>query len=145
MAGDLSGKLDIHPQGCARLLVVLRNLGLVDRDGELSSNTEVGCYRTSQSSVPMEVFSMWGNPFHHMWEFLPDALREYSPRWQQAVGTTADQVFAALYEDPARLKRFIHLMYANSAPQGMEMAERFDFKPYQCVLYVAGGSGGMAI
>ncbi len=88
---------------------------------------------------------MWGNPFYHMWEFLPDALREYSPRWQQAVGAKADQVFTALYEDPVRLKRFIELTNANSAPQGQEMAERFDFSPYQCVLDVAGGSGGMVI
>jgi SAM-dependent methyltransferase len=144
-ADALSGKLDIHPQGCLRLLAALRNLGLVDRDGELYSNTQFGSYCTSQSSVPLEALSMWGDPFYHMWEFLPDALREYSPRWQQAVGATADEVFAALYEDPARLKRFTEMQNAQSAPLGLEMAERFDFSPYQCVLDVAGGSGGMVI
>jgi hypothetical protein len=105
----------------------------------------VGSYCTSQFSVPLEAFSMLGNPFYHMWEFLPNAVREHSPRWQQAVGAKADQVFTALYEDPARLKPFIELTNANSAPQGLEMAERFDFSPYQCVLDVAGGSGGMVI
>ena len=144
-AEDLSLKLNIHPHGCARLLAALRHLGLVERDGELYHNTEVGSYCTSQSPVPLEAISMWGNPFYHIWEFLPDALREYTPRWQQAVGAKADEVFAALYEDPARLKRFIELTSAISLPQGLEMAQRFDFKPYKCVLDVAGGSGGIVI
>jgi acetylserotonin N-methyltransferase len=88
---------------------------------------------------------MWSDPFYHMWEFLPDALREYSPRWQQAVGATAEEVFGALYEDPKRLKAFTDMTNANSAPQGLEMADHFDFTPFQCVLDVAGGSGGMVI
>ena len=88
---------------------------------------------------------MWGNPFYHMWEFLPDALREYGPRWQQALGASPVEVFAALYEDPARLRRFVQLTNANSVPQGQLMAEQFDFTPYQCVLDVAGGAGGMVI
>lgn len=36
-------------------------------------------------------------------------------------------------------------MNTNSAPLGQVMAERFDFTPYQCVLDVAGGLGGMVI
>jgi acetylserotonin O-methyltransferase len=88
---------------------------------------------------------MWGDPFYRFWEFLPDALQEYSPRWKQVTGATADEVFAAAYQDPVRLKRFIALTNANSEPQGLEMAEHFDFGPYQCVLDVAGGSGAMVI
>ncbi len=53
-----------------------------------------------------------------MWEFLLDALREFSPRWQQALGTTAEETFAALYEDPVRLRRFCQLMDAFSLPIG---------------------------
>jgi hypothetical protein len=127
------------------LLAVLRHLGLVEREGELYRNTEVSSFCTSRSAISLEPLSMWGNPFYRMWEFLPDALREYAPRWQQALGTTAEEVFKALYEDPARLRRFIQLMNANSAPHGQVMAERFDFTPYQCVLDVAGGAGGMVI
>jgi acetylserotonin N-methyltransferase len=88
---------------------------------------------------------MWGNPFYHMWEFLGDALREYSPRWKQATGATAEEAFSALYEDPVRLRRFVALMNATNEPIGMEIAERFDFAPHRCVLDVAGASGGMVI
>ncbi|MGH9961864.1 MAG: methyltransferase, partial [Pyrinomonadaceae bacterium] len=87
----------------------------------------------------------WGSPWPHMWEFLLDALRELSPRWQQALGTTAEETFAALYEDLVRLRRFCQLMDAFSIPIGQEIAERFDFTPHQCVMDVAGGAGGLAI
>jgi 3-hydroxy-5-methyl-1-naphthoate 3-O-methyltransferase len=144
-AEDLGQKLNIHPHGCARLLAVLRHLGLVEREGEQYRNTEVSSYCTSQSAVPLGPVSMMGNPFYHMWEFLPDALREYAPRWRQALGSQPEEVFDALYEDPARLRRFIQWMYAFSLPQGQVVAEQFDFTPYRCVLDVAGGSGGLVI
>jgi len=55
---DLSPKLGIHPQGCERLLAVLRHLGLVERDGELYRNSEVSSFCTSKSPVPLEPISM---------------------------------------------------------------------------------------
>jgi predicted transcriptional regulator len=38
-ADELSQSLKLHPDGCQRLLAVLRNLGLVERDGDLYRNT----------------------------------------------------------------------------------------------------------
>ena len=37
------------------------------------------------------------------------------------------------------------MMNAFSVPEGQEIAERFDFTPYQCVLDVAGGPGGIVV
>jgi len=87
---------------------------------------------------------MWGNPFYRMWEYLPDALREYSSRWQQALGTSAGETFGALYEDPVRLRRFCSIMSAYAIPIGQEIAARFDFNPFHCVLDVAGGAGELS-
>ena len=87
----------------------MNGYGLVQRDKDLYRNSELGHYCTSKAPVSLEPISMWGYPFYHMWEFLPDALREFSPRWQQAVGANAEEVFAALYADPVRLKRFVSL------------------------------------
>jgi len=144
-ADDLSERLSIHPNGCRRLLVALAHLGLVEREDGLYRNSEVGNFCTSKSPVPLEPISMMGETFYHMFEYLPDALREFSPRWQQALGTEASEVFAALYEDPARLRRFAQMMNAFSIPQGQEIAEHFDFTPYRCVMDVGGGPGGIAI
>jgi 3-hydroxy-5-methyl-1-naphthoate 3-O-methyltransferase len=142
---DLARKLSVHPDGCRRLLAALRQLGLVEWTNDRYRNSELGDFLTSKSPVPLEPLSMWGSPWPHMWEFLLDALRELSPRWQQALGTTAEETFAALYEDPIRLRRFCQLMDAFSIPIGDKIAERFDFASHRCVLDVAGGPGGLAI
>jgi acetylserotonin N-methyltransferase len=144
-ADGLAQKLHIHPEACRRLLMVLVHLALVQRENNVYRNSELGQYCTSKAPTSLEPISMWGNPFYHMWEFLPDALREFSPRWQQAVGAKVDDVFAALYSDPVRLKRFVSLTYAYGVPQGQVMAERFDFSSRRQLLDVAGGAGGMAI
>lgn len=123
----------------------LAEIGLVERDQERFHNSALGAFCTSTSAVPLEALSMWGAPFYHMWEYLPDALREFSPRWQQALGTKAEEVFAALYEDPARLRRFTEMLNAIAIPQGQVIAEQIDFAPYQCLLDVAGGPGGITI
>jgi len=143
-AEGLASRLKLHPVGCRRLLMALKELGLVEQDGAFFRNSDVGSFCTSRSPISLDALSMFGNPFYHMWEFLPDALSEYSPRWQQALGTTAREVFAALYEDPVRLRRFTSLMNATGNPQGQEIAERFDFTPFTCLLDVAGGPGGIA-
>ena len=72
-------------------------------------------------------------------------MREYSPRWQQALGTTPQNAFGALYADPVRLREFAELMNAISVPQGQLIAECFDFAPHKCIMDVAGGPGGQAI
>ena len=45
----------------------------------------------------------------------------------------------------ANNRRFAQMMNAYSIPEGQEIAERFDFTPYHCVLDVAGGPGGMVV
>jgi 3-hydroxy-5-methyl-1-naphthoate 3-O-methyltransferase len=144
-AENLAERTNIHPVGCRRLLVALEKLGLVDRDGELFRNSAVGYYCSSKASVDLSALSRFADPFYHMFEYFPGALQEYSPRWQQALGTSKDDVFGALYEDPVRLMQFAQLMNALSIPQGQLIAERFDFSPYQCIMDVAGGPGGQAV
>jgi len=141
----LARQLTIHPEGCRRLLVALRQLGLVDHDHHHYTNSALGAYLTADSPYPLHGLSMAGGAFYRMCEYLPDALREYSPRWQQALGTTAEETFAALYEDPVRLRRFTQFMDAGSILQGEEIARRVDFTPYRCLMDVAGGPGGLSI
>jgi len=144
-AKDLAQRANIHPVGCRRLLVALAHLGLVEREGELYRNSELGHFCSSKSAVNLEALAGYGEPFYHMFEYLPDALQEYSPRWKQALGTTQEDVFGAMYEDPARLRQFAQFMNALSIPQGQLIAERYDFTPHRCLMDVAGGPGGQAV
>jgi O-methyltransferase domain/Dimerisation domain len=144
-AADLAQRIAIHPVGCRRLLGMLVKLELVTRDGERYANSEVGAFCTSKADVNLSAVAGFGNPFYHMYEFLPDALREYSPRWQQAVGATSADVFAAMYEDPARLRQFAYFMNALSIPQGQLIADSYDFSSHRCIMDIAGGPGGQAV
>jgi hypothetical protein len=142
---DVAELVKIHPQGSRRLLSALRELGLVECDGDRYSNSAIGQYCCSQSTVNLGPLAGFTEPFYHMFEFLPDALREYSPRWHQALGTSHADIFGALYEDPVRIRQFAALMQALSVPQGQVIANAFDFGPYHCIMDVAGGPGGQAI
>ena len=142
---EIAVRVKIHPQGSRRLLSALCNLGLVELEDGRYRNSAVGQYCCSQSPVNLSAIVGFADPFYHMFEFLPDALREYSHRWQQALGTSKDDVFGALYEDPVRIRQFAAFMQSLSVPQGQMIADHFDFAPYHCILDVAGGPGGQAI
>src|SRR5262249_53236784 len=105
-AEDLADRCKIHPVACRRLLVVLAHLGLVNREGAMFSNSDLGKYCASKSAVYLGSMIGFAEPFYRMFEFLPDALREYSPRYEQALGVPKEDVFGALYQDPARLRVF---------------------------------------
>ena len=141
---DVAQKIGISAVACRRLLMLLVRLGLVERDGDRFSNSETGELCSSRSAVQLGANSRM-NPFYAMAGHLTEALREYSPRWQQTLGVTAADAFAGLYADPARLRDFANLMNAISVPQGYLIAERYDFAPHRCIMDVAGGPGGQSI
>ena len=143
-ADELANRIHLKPVACRRLLMVLVNLELVEHEQGRFRNTEVGQFCSSRSAIKLGAVAKV-NPFYHMLEYRSDALREYCPRWQQALGTSAQDAFRALYADPTRLREFAELMNAFSVPQGQLIATCFDFTPYTCVLDVAGGPGGQAI
>ena len=142
-AEELGKKLNVNPEGCRRLLVVLHRLDLVNRDTDHYSNTELGAFLTSASPSFLNGLAKIGRMIH-MWEYLPEALRTYGPVWQQALGTTSQEVFAGLYANPTELRRVTDYMNAYSVAIGQEIAERYDFTPHKCLLDVAGGPGGLS-
>lgn len=143
-AEEIARSTSIHPVAARRLLMLLVSLGLVERNGARFSNTPVGDCCTSRSPVKLGQMSRI-NPFYAMTAHLTDALREYSPRWQQTLGVSAADAFSGLYADPVRLREFADLMNAISVPQGRMIAEHFDFAPHRCIMDVAGGPGGQSI
>ena len=141
---EIAQRIDLRPVACRRLLMLLVSLGLVERDGDRYRNSDVGELCSSRSAVPLGPNSRM-NPFYAMAGHLTDALREYSPRWQQTLGVSAADAFGALYADPVMLRDFANLMNAISVPQGYLIAERFDFASHRCLMDVAGGPGGQSI
>jgi hypothetical protein len=140
----LAKRIGLRPVACRRLLMVLARLNLVECDGQTFRNSELGQFCSTTSPVNLDKVSVI-SPFYHMMEHLTAALREYGPRWQQALGTTAQDAFASLYADPKGLRDFAALMNAMSMPQGQLIAESHTFSAYTCLMDVAGGPGGQSI
>jgi DNA-binding IclR family transcriptional regulator len=57
---DLAQRLGVNPLACRRLLVPLRELGLVEQHADQFRNSELGSFCTSTSPVPLEAASLWG-------------------------------------------------------------------------------------
>src|SRR5581483_11137119 len=141
--GQLARELGIEPDAVRRLLVVLHHLELLERDGDTFWNAELGGFCTSTSPVPLNGLADL-DPFLHMWELLPEAMKTYAPVWVQALGATRQDIWDTLYRDPVALRRFARYMHAYSVAIGQEIAEKYDFSPHRCVLDVAGGSGELS-
>ena len=140
----LAAEMDIHPDGCRRLLAAMENLGLVAREAGRYKNSELGAFVSRNNENPIRLVQQ-ENLFYRMWEYLPDALREYSPRFEQALGTSAKEIYGELFANEARLSEFFGLMDSYSLPVGIELSRAIDFQPYDCILDVAGGSGGLSM
>ena len=143
-AEELAQRLEIHPEGCRRFLVALKGLGLLEREGDHFRNSELGSLCTKTSPLPLSGLTSL-DPFYRMWEYLPDALKTYGPVWVQAHGATSQDIWEAVYANPEQLRRLCDYMNAYSVAIGQEIAERFDFSPFHCILDVAGGSGQLAL
>jgi hypothetical protein len=142
-ADDLANQIHLKPIACRRLLMAIASLNLVKYERGKFQNTELGQFCTSRSKVNLGAVSQI-SPFDRLSEYLTDALREYSPRYQQALGVPPQDVFATLYADPVGLREFAKLMDGLSIPQGQVIAECFDFSALHCIMDVAGGPGGQA-
>jgi hypothetical protein len=142
-AEELGSKLDVHPEGLKRLLVVLHRLELLDRDGERFRTSELGSYARTDSRFCMDGLSKI-ETFVRMWEFLPESVRNHGPVWQEAFGSSSQAVFTELYANPEELRRFCDYMDSYSMAIGHEIADAYDFSVHRRLMDVAGGPGGLS-
>lgn len=142
-ASTVASRLQVHPEPCRRLLVAMQQLGLVEQKNGQFKNSELGAYLQYDAKVPMS-FSQQDNYFYRLWEYLPDAMREFSPRHEQAWGKTAQELYKAIYSNDNQLRQFFRLLDSYNVPIGAEAAKRLNFEDYHCILDVAGGTGSFA-
>lgn len=139
----IAKKIGVHPDACRRLLLAMQQQGLVEQKDGLFSNSELGAFMQDDSPVPMW-FSQKDNYFYRLWEYLPDAMREFSPRHQQAWGKPAQELYKAIYTDPEQLRKFFRLLDSYNIPIGIEAANLVDFSSSKLILDLAGGTGSFA-
>ncbi|MSQ11195.1 MAG: methyltransferase domain-containing protein [Dehalococcoidia bacterium] len=142
----LAYRLKLNPKALERLMNALVSLTLLEKKGGRFSNTPEA-----------ETFLVEGKPefvggqvehlahLHwRLWENLPDAVRENSPRVRQVFGPGFD-IFQAISADPQRLRAFVQGMHNLTMPAAEELVDAFDLTPYHTLMDVGGGSGALCI
>lgn len=141
---ELSLGLGLHSRSARDFLDALVALGMLDREGDVYSNTaesELFLDRGKPSYVG-GLLEMANARLYPFWGSLTEALRTGEP---QNEARTGGDFFATLYADPERLGQFLHAMTALSAGAARAIAERFPFSRYETVLDVGCAEGGLLV
>jgi len=143
-AEELGERLGLHPRGRRDFLDALVALGMLNRDGERYTNTaETDLFLDrAKPSYLGGMLEMSNARLYPFWGRLTEALQTGQP---QNEARTGGNFFAALYENPERLRQFLHAMTGLSMGASVEIAKRFPFADYGTVLDVGCAEGGLLV
>lgn len=143
-AEELGARLGLHPRGRRDFLDALVALHMLDRDGERYANTlETDLFLDrGKPSYLGGMLEMANARLYPFWGSLTEALHTGAP---QNEARTGGNFFAALYDDPERLRQFLHAMTGLSMGASVEIANRFPFADYETVLDVGCAEGGLLV
>ncbi len=142
----LGYRLRLNPNSLERLMNALVSLDLLSKsDGRYINTEETESYLVRGKS------SYLGGQVEHLsqlhwrlWQYLPEAVRENSPRVQQVFGPVFP-ILEAVSADPQRLRAFVQGIHNMSVPAAEEIVNAFDFSMFKKLIDVGGGSGALAI
>ncbi len=136
----LRAELGLHQRGSPDFFDALVSLGMLERSGEKYSNspaTDLFLDHNKPSYVG-GMLEMANARLYPFWGSLTEALRTGHPQNEAKVG---ENFFAALYQDPERLRQFLHAMTGISMGAALAIAEKFPWDRYQTVVDVGAAEG----
>jgi hypothetical protein len=129
-ADMLSQRLGLHARSARDFLDALVALKMLEREGALYRNTAAtGLFLDrAKSSYVGGILEMSNARLYRFWGSLTTALKTGRP--QNEAGGTQD-LFAALYADPERLKGFLAAMSGISLGPAQAIAAKFPWSKYK--------------
>jgi len=137
---SLSKRLALHDRGARDFLDALVALKMLDRKDGLYSNTPTTALfldRTKPSYVG-GLLEMANARLYESWGRLTQALKTGR---SQSEAKDAEDLFAALYADPAKLRGFLEAMSGVSLGAAQAIAEKFSWKDYKTFVDVGPAQG----
>ena len=140
---ELSGRLGLHPRSAHDFLDTLVALGFLDRrDGNYLNTPETDLFLDKRKpSYIGGMLEMANARLYPFWGRLTEGLRTGLP--QNEASTGGDDLFTALYADPARLRGFLKAMTGLSHGANMTIARKFPFANYKSVVDVGAAQGDL--
>jgi len=140
-AGALTAKLGLQQRGTTDWLDALVSLGMLNRDGggEYANTPATGLFLDrAKPSYLGGMLEMAGARLYPFWGSLTEGLRTGRP---QNEAQTGGDFFAALYQDQARLRQFLHAMTGLSVGAAAALAEKFPWDRYRTVIDIGAAEG----
>ena len=140
----LMAELGLHQRGTRDFLDALVSLGMLDRTGGQYANTaatEVFLDRNKASYIG-GILEMANARLYPFWGSLTEALRTGQPQNEAKVG---ENFFAALYQDPDRLKQFLHAMTGLTMGAALALTERFPWRRHHSVVDIGTAEGCLPV
>jgi predicted transcriptional regulator len=141
---DLGNRLNLHRRSAKDFFDALVSLGMAERNGELYSNTVETDYFLDKSK-PSYIggwLEMFNERLYRFWGSLTEGLRTGKPQNEIKSG---EDLFSALYGDPARLKIFLHAMTGLSMGDAQAIAQKFPWSNYKTFYDVGAAEGGVPV
>lgn len=140
---ELSRRLNLHPDGLDRLLRGCAALGACECLEDRYQLTELGQFLTSahpRSMAPMAI--MLTDPGHwNSWGQLPHCVR--TGQTGVAPGVKSEEIFDYYKQHPEESSHFNRAMAGMTAAWASQLAESYDFTPFQTIADIGGNHGLM--
>src|SRR5215472_4477019 len=113
----------LHPRSVHDFLDALVALRMLERRSQLYSNTADTDFYLDRSKPTYcgSLFEMWNARGYGFWASLSEALQTGKP---QNEIKSAEDLFAALYSNPDRLRLFLRSMTGHSLPSAIAIARQ---------------------
>jgi acetylserotonin N-methyltransferase len=153
-------QLAITPQACAALAVQLKldrkalsrllngcvTLGLLNRDGEVYSNSHAATrFLTEGSAETLAGYITYSDQsLYKLWDHLDDAVREGTNRWKQTFGSRAS-LFDHYFRDEVSTRSFLAGMHGFGQLASPLVVKAFDLSRFEHLVDLGGATGHLAI
>jgi hypothetical protein len=140
----LARELGLHPRSASDFLDALVALGMLQRTGQVYSNTpdtDIFLDRSKPSYIG-GLLEMLNARLYSFWGSLTEGLKTGQP--QNETKYQKGNPFEALYADPDGLRGFLQAMTGLSIGAGRLIAEKFPWEQYKTFADVGGAQGGVA-
>jgi hypothetical protein len=140
---ELSTRLGLHPRSALDFLDALVSLGFLERNGDIYSNTpETDLFLDKRKpSYIGGMLEMANIRLYGFWGYLTEGLR--TGKLQNEARCGGDDLFTALYADPARLRSFLKAMTGLSHGANVTIAHKFPFANYKSAVDVGTAQGDL--
>lgn len=143
-AEALRERLELHPRSARDFFDTLVALGMLERaEGGYRNTPDTDLFLDrAKPSYIGGLLEMANARLYPFWASLTEALRTGQPQNEVKTG---GNFFAALYQEPARLRQFLHAMTGLSMGAAQVLARKFPWDKYRTIIDIGCAQGGLPV